>query len=79
MRAVGLSKEVKGADAQLKDLRRTVEYVDNNRESFTHIDHVSVTVSVSASVPPRVNTQRSLEREFEFYRATVSPQYPRCG
>lgn len=38
----GLSKEVKGADAQLKDLRRTVEYVDNNRESFLHIDHAEL-------------------------------------
>lgn len=34
----GLLKEVKGADAQLRDLRRTVEYVENNRDSFTHID-----------------------------------------
>lgn len=37
----GLSKEVKGADAQLRDLRRTVEYVENNRDSFAHIDNVS--------------------------------------
>ena len=37
----GLTKEVKGADAQLRDLRRTVEYVENNRESFVHIDNVS--------------------------------------
>lgn len=37
----GLSKEVKVADAQLRDLRRTVEYVENNRESFAHIDDVS--------------------------------------
>lgn len=42
--AAGLSKEVKAADSQLKDLRRTVEYVDNNRESFTHIDHVSMPI-----------------------------------
>ncbi|CAM9495572.1 unnamed protein product, partial [Hapterophycus canaliculatus] len=33
-----LSKEVKVAEAQLRDLRRTVEYVENNRESFVHID-----------------------------------------
>ena len=37
----GLLKEVKGADGQLRDLRRTVEYVENNRDSFTHIDDVS--------------------------------------
>ena len=36
----GLAKEVKGADAQLRDLRRTVEYVENNRDSFVHIDNV---------------------------------------
>lgn len=39
--ASGLIKEVKSADGQLRDLRRTVEYVENNRESFTHIDDVS--------------------------------------
>lgn len=38
---LGLLKEVKGADAQVRDLRRTVEYVENNRDSFTHIDDVS--------------------------------------
>ncbi|CAM9297695.1 unnamed protein product [Ascophyllum nodosum] len=38
----GLTKEVKGADAQLRDLRRTVEYVENNRESFQHIDNVEL-------------------------------------
>lgn len=43
---LGLSKEVKGADAQLKDLRRTVEYVENNRDSFTHIDDVSSALDV---------------------------------
>eukprot|EP00904_Undaria_pinnatifida_P006615 jgi/Undpi1/3083/HiC_scaffold_15.g06457.m1 len=38
----GLLKEVKGADAQLRDLRRTVEYVENNRDSFTHIDNAEL-------------------------------------
>lgn len=40
MNGTGLAKEVKGADAQLRDLRRTVEYVENNRDSFVHIDNV---------------------------------------
>ncbi|CAN0123853.1 unnamed protein product [Ectocarpus sp. 12 AP-2014] len=38
----GLTKEVKGADAQLRDLRRTVEYVENNRDSFVHIDNAEL-------------------------------------
>ncbi|CAM9099750.1 unnamed protein product [Ectocarpus sp. 6 AP-2014] len=38
----GLTKEVKGADAQLRDLRRTVEYVENNRDSFAHIDNAEL-------------------------------------
>ena len=33
-----LTKEVKAADAQLKDLRTTVDYVERDRATFSHID-----------------------------------------
>ena len=33
-----LTKEVKAADAQLKDLRTTVDYVERDRAAFAHID-----------------------------------------
>ena len=33
-----LTKEVKAADAQLKDLRTTVDYVERDRATFAHID-----------------------------------------
>ncbi|CAN0033595.1 unnamed protein product, partial [Discosporangium mesarthrocarpum] len=34
----GLRQEVRTADSQIRDLRRTVDYVDSNRPSFPHID-----------------------------------------
>uniref|UniRef100_A0A7S3K6G0 t-SNARE coiled-coil homology domain-containing protein n=1 Tax=Aureoumbra lagunensis TaxID=44058 RepID=A0A7S3K6G0_9STRA len=34
----GLSREVKAAEAQIKDLALTVEYVEKDRNAFAHID-----------------------------------------
>jgi len=34
----GLSREIKGAEGQLKDLELTVEYVERDRSAFAHID-----------------------------------------
>mmetsp|Transcript_6851 Transcript_6851/g.21238 ORF Transcript_6851/g.21238 Transcript_6851/m.21238 type:complete len:268 (-) Transcript_6851:410-1213(-) len=34
----GLSREVKAAEAQLKDLELTVDYVERDRSAFAHID-----------------------------------------
>lgn len=64
VKIAGLSKEVKGADAQLRDLRRTVEYVENNRDSFSHIDNVSG-FGCSACYPARLTCwedQRAWQR-----------------
>jgi len=34
----GLGREIKAAEAQLKDLELTVDYVEKDRAAFAHID-----------------------------------------